>query len=65
MRSTSNSIARSSERNELRFFTSTLVPNASLPTGRTLTLPSIRMEPASMSASDAPMKRRTSRSVSP
>ena len=49
-RSTSNSSARSSERKLLRFFTSTLVPKAVEPAGRTLTLPSIRMLPASMSA---------------
>ena len=32
--------------NEFMFFTSTLVPNASLPTGRTLTLTSHRMLPS-------------------
>ncbi len=54
-RATSNSMARSRDRNELRFLTSTLVPNVSDPTGRMETLPSMRMLPASMSAFEAPM----------
>ena len=64
-RATSNSIARSSDRNELRFLTSTFVPNRSEPAARTETLPSIRMLPASMTAFEAPMYRRMSRSASP
>ncbi len=64
-RSTSKASARSRERKLLRFFTSTLVPKADEPAGRTLTLPSIRMLPASMSALLAPMARSSSRSVSP
>ena len=54
-RATSNSMARSSERKLLRFLTSTLVPKVCVPIGLRLTLPSIRIEPVSMSPSLAPM----------
>ena len=64
-RATSYSRARSSERKLLRFFTSTFVPKEAAPIGRRLTLPSIRMLPASMSAYEAPIARSSSRSVSP
>ena len=41
-------------RKELRFLTSTLVPNSELPAGRIEMLASQRMAPFSMSPEDAP-----------
>jgi hypothetical protein len=52
--SISNSMARCMKRTELRFFSSTFVPNFSSPTLRTETFASQRRFPFSMSASDAP-----------
>ena len=55
-------MARPSERSELRFLISQRVPNASVPTGRTETLASMRMEPSSMRPSEAPVATRIPRS---
>ena len=53
-RASSNSSARTRNRNELRFFSSTFTPNRGSPRRRTEMLPSIRRFPFSMSASDTP-----------
>ena len=63
-RSISNAIARSTERNEFMFLTSTRVPNASVPTGRSETFASTRIWPFSSAASDAPIVTSSSRSSS-
>ena len=61
-RAASNSMARPSERIELRFLTSQRVPNSLDPTGRTETLASTRMDPSSMRPSEAPVATRIPRS---
>ena len=44
------------------FLTSTLVPSSDVPTGRTDTLASTRIEPSSIFTSDTPMACSTARS---
>ena len=61
-RAASYSMARPSDRSELRFLISQRVPNAVVPAGRTETLASTRMEPSSMRPSDAPVAIRIPRS---
>ena len=54
-RAASYSIARPSERREFRFLISQRVPKASVPTGRTDTLASTRIDPSSIRPSEAPV----------
>ena len=61
-RSISYSIARPSERSEFMFLTSTLVPSSDVPTGRTDTLASTRIEPSSIFTSETPIACSTARS---
>ena len=61
-RRSSYSTARPSDRTELRFLISARVPNASVPAGRMDTLASMRSDPSSIRASDAPMATRMARS---
>ena len=56
-RSISNAIARSTERKEFMFLTSTRVPNSVAPRGRSDTFASTRIWPFSISASEAPIAR--------
>ena len=63
-RSISKAIARSTERSEFMFLTSTRVPKGSVPRGRSETLASTRIWPFSISASETPIVRRRSRSSS-
>ena len=55
-------MARPSERSELRFLISQRVPNTPLPSGRTDTLASTRIEPSSILASLTPVASRMARS---
>ena len=57
-------MARSTLRNEFMFLTSTRVPKASVPTGRSDTFASTRIWPFSIAASEAPMVTSSSRSSS-